>query len=191
VTAFAYVVGTRPNFVKMAPVIHELRLRLPDAPDVVIHTDQHFDCEMSTIFLDELGMPERSRARLPSLGFDGAPLTLIEPVGYLDFLALEAHATAVVTDSGGVQEETTYLRIPCFTLRDGTERPGTVAHCTNRVLGLRFGDLDRLPALVPDQPVPLSPPPLWDGRPAERIADILLPGSTGIEILPCAESAVR
>lgn len=128
----------------------------------------------------------RVRPRLPrngcvvSLGSDaggGLPrtgITCIPPLGYLDFVALMSRARLVLTDSGGIQEETTILGVPCLTLRDSTERPVTVTHGTNRVIGAN-------PARVPyevfwtlDHPVaPLGPPPLWDGRAAQRIVDVL------------------
>jgi UDP-N-acetylglucosamine 2-epimerase (non-hydrolysing) len=85
----------------------------------------------------------RTRARLS--GLDVAGVSLIEPVGYLDFLALQASAAGVLTDSGGVQEETTFLRIPCFTLRENTERPITVSQGTNRLLGLRPEAIAEIP----------------------------------------------
>ncbi len=102
-----------------------------------------------------------------------AGLMLTDPVGYLDFLSLEADARAVLTDSGGIQEETTYLGVPCFTLRDNTERPITIEHGTNHLLGLdpeRIGDV---PGLVGSAPPPPRPPPLWDGRAAERLAAVV------------------
>jgi UDP-N-acetylglucosamine 2-epimerase (non-hydrolysing) len=102
-----------------------------------------------------------------------AGITLTEPVSYLEFLSLEADARAVLTDSGGVQEETTYLGVPCFTLRDNTERPVTVRAGTNTLLGLeplRIDDI--LPALSQPKTV-TEPPRLWDGRAAERVADAL------------------
>ena len=75
-------------------------------------------------------------------------ITLTEPLGYLDFLSLEADAAAVLTDSGGVQEETTFLGVPCFTLRDNTERPVTITLGTNTLLGLEPGRIaDILPSL--------------------------------------------
>jgi UDP-N-acetylglucosamine 2-epimerase (non-hydrolysing) len=97
-------------------------------------------------------------------------LRLVDPVGYLDFLSLEADAAAVLTDSGGIQEETTYLGVRCFTLRDNTERPITIAAGTNRLLGLEPARIAEIPALLaePWQP-PGEPPPLWDGHAAERI----------------------
>ena len=72
-------------------------------------------------------------------------MRLIDPVGYLDFLSLEADAAAVLTDSGGIQEETTYLGIPCFTLRDNTERPVTVRAGTNTLLGLDPSRIAEIP----------------------------------------------
>ena len=80
----------------------------------------------------------RTRKMLGGAG-GRAALPLIDPVGYLDFLSLEADAAAVLTDSGGIQEETTYLGVPCFTLRDNTERPVTIRAGTNTLLGLDPG----------------------------------------------------
>ena len=350
-----YIVGARPNFVKMAPVVHELRLRLPAARHIVVHTGQHYDREMADIFLEDLGLPDpdyelgvgsgphgaqtaraleriemvlegehpdavlvpgdvnstlagtlaatklgipvghleaglrsfdrtmpeeinrllvdqvaewcfthspeaaanllregvspsrifpvgntmidtlvrmrpriersqvhrrlgieqggyllvtlhrpslvdgelfpevlerldaiaadlpvvfpihpRSRARLPD-GFEPSPgLRLIAPIGYVDFVALEARAAAVVTDSGGVQEETTFLRVPCFTLRATTERPVTIVQGTNRLLGLDPAALSDVPNLLSTSVVPAAPPLGWDGHAADRVADVLL-----------------
>jgi UDP-N-acetylglucosamine 2-epimerase (non-hydrolysing) len=101
-------------------------------------------------------------------------LRLVPPVGYIDFLALEQHARAVITDSGGVQEETTYLGVPCFTMRANTERPVTVSHGTNRLIGTDAAALEEIPALLA-HPTPAIPPPEgWDGRAAVRAADILV-----------------
>jgi UDP-N-acetylglucosamine 2-epimerase (non-hydrolysing) len=116
----------------------------------------------------------RTRARLEAAGGAGglpAGLRLIEPVGYLDFLSLQADARAVLTDSGGIQEETTSLGVPCFTLRDNTERPITIELGTNTLLGLDPGRIAEVPALLEaSAPVPAEPPPLWDGRAAPRAA---------------------
>ena len=100
--------------------------------------------------------------------------TLIDPVGYLDFLSLEADAAAVLTDSGGIQEETTYLGVPCFTLRDNTERPVTVRAGTNTLLGLARQRIARDPgAARRGRPrAPRKPPEKWDGQAAERVADV-------------------
>jgi UDP-N-acetylglucosamine 2-epimerase (non-hydrolysing) len=351
----AYVVGARPNFVKMAPVIAELRRRMPDGRHVLIHTGQHYDRLMSDVFLDELGVPApdhmlgvgsashaiqtarvmeriepvleaerpdlvivpgdvnstlaatlvavklgvpvahlesglrsfdrtmpeeinrivadefseylflhseeaienlhaegipdermhfvgntmidslvameerfrnanttvalglkprdyllvtlhrpalvdgpllvdviarlndvsrelpvlfpvhpRTRKMMEGLGVDSAmQVHLTEPVSYLEFLSLEADACAVLTDSGGVQEETTYLNVPCFTLRDSTERPVTVRAGTNTLLGLEPARIDEIIPCLARPKAMTVPPPLWDGQAAERVADVL------------------
>lgn len=102
-------------------------------------------------------------------------IRLLDPLGYLDFLALEKHAAVVITDSGGIQEETTYLGVPCLTLRDTTERPITVTTGTNILIG---GDLDLLQAelakILAGQGKQGQCPPLWDGHASERIAEEIL-----------------
>jgi UDP-N-acetylglucosamine 2-epimerase (non-hydrolysing) len=119
----------------------------------------------------------RTRKMMEGAGAGEAPgLALVEPLGYLDFLSLLADAGAVLTDSGGIQEETTYLGIPCFTLRDNTERPVTISAGTNTLLGLDPAAIAGIPAaLGARSPAPNSPPPLWDGHAADRIADVLTP----------------
>jgi UDP-N-acetylglucosamine 2-epimerase (non-hydrolysing) len=94
---------------------------------------------------------------------------LTEPLPYLRFLSLEAQAAAVITDSGGIQEETTVLGIPCFTLRTNTERPETLEG-TNRLI--RVEDLPDVPRLI-DEPMPGRIPDLWDGRAGERAAEAI------------------
>src|SRR5205807_9456420 len=84
----------------------------------------------------------RTRQRLASFGVALPPgLLLTEPLGYIDFLSLTAHARIILTDSGGLQEESTALGIPCLTLRENTERPITVTEGTNRVVGTRTADI--------------------------------------------------
>ena len=101
-------------------------------------------------------------------------MRLTDPVGYLDFLSLEADAAAVLTDSGGIQEETTYLGVPCFTLRDNTERPVTVRAGTNTLLGLAPERIAEIPGLLAAAPKrPPHPPEKWDGRAAERLTAAL------------------
>ncbi len=109
------------------------------------------------------------------LGPAGAgAVTLTDPVGYLDFLSLEADAAAVLTDSGGIQEETTYLGIPCFTLRDNTERPVTVRAGTNTLLGLAPERIGEIPGLLANAAAtPPQPPEKWDGHAALRVTEVL------------------
>jgi len=102
-------------------------------------------------------------------------LRLVEPIGYLDFLKLMAEARLVLTDSGGIQEETTILRVPCLTLRDNTERPVTVECGSNRLVGRDPARIVAAWREIRDSAAkPAGVPPLWDGRAAERIADVLL-----------------
>ncbi len=105
---------------------------------------------------------------------DMGNLRLIDPVGYLDFLKLMASARLVLTDSGGIQEETTVLKVPCLTLRENTERPVTAEVGSNRIVGT---DPARIVAAFRDTIAgtgcPPGVPPLWDGHAAERIAKVL------------------
>ncbi|HEX9697953.1 MAG TPA: UDP-N-acetylglucosamine 2-epimerase (non-hydrolyzing) [Acidobacteriota bacterium] len=116
----------------------------------------------------------RTREQVAAAGFEASNLRLVEPLGYVDFLALQRAATLVITDSGGVQEETTYLGVPCFTVRPNTERPITIEQGTNELVG---NDMDKLRAgvdrVLDGQRRASSVPELWDGKAAERIAAIL------------------
>ena len=116
----------------------------------------------------------RTRAALDRAGAgETAPpgLRLSEPLSYLDFLGLMDGARMVLTDSGGIQEETTVLGVPCLTLRENTERPVTLEAGTNRLVGSEAKAIRAVVAEVLDRPVtePPAPPPLWDGAAAERI----------------------
>jgi UDP-N-acetylglucosamine 2-epimerase (non-hydrolysing) len=117
----------------------------------------------------------RTRAAIDAGGIAvGTGLRLLPPLPYVEFLSLVAGAGAVLTDSGGIQEETTFLGVPCFTLRAQTERPVTVEAGTNTILGLDPARIAELPALIADRAgTPHRVPELWDGRAAERIADVL------------------
>ena len=148
------------------------RPALVDGPllaDVIAHLDD-VSRELPVLF----PVHPRTRKMMDGLGLKPAPAVgLIEPISYLEFLSLEADARAVLTDSGGVQEETTYLNVPCFTLRENTERPVTVRAGTNTLLGLdpeRIDDI--LPALVYPKTM-AEHPPFWDGHAAQRVGDIL------------------
>jgi len=116
----------------------------------------------------------RTRKKMEAIESEHAGLLLSEPLGYVDFLSLIADAAAVLTDSGGIQEETSYLGIPCFTLRDNTERPVTIRAGTNTLLGLDPAAISGIPAALAERSAGRpEPPPLWDGHAAERIADVL------------------
>jgi UDP-N-acetylglucosamine 2-epimerase (non-hydrolysing) len=114
----------------------------------------------------------RTRARLDESRFPRIRFT--RPLGYLEFLSAEADARGVLTDSGGVQEETTYLGVPCFTLRSTTERPVTIRSGTNMLLGLDPDRVRDLPTLLAPGPSDGGPPPLWDGRASERVVDVVV-----------------
>lgn len=121
-----------------------------------------------------LPLHPRGRAKLEAAGlFDHPRLSIVDPLGYVEFLSLVRGADAVITDSGGVQEETTMLGVPCLTLRPNTERPITITHGTNRLVtredlpgvlreSLRIGRQSTWPV-----------PPLWDGKAGRRIAEVI------------------
>lgn len=102
-------------------------------------------------------------------------IRIIEPLGYLDFLKLTGSAALVLTDSGGLQEETTVLGVPCMTLRENTERPVTCSEGTNRLVHVESGDILRVYAEIRDNGFETAGrvPELWDGRAAERIVEIM------------------
>jgi UDP-N-acetylglucosamine 2-epimerase (non-hydrolysing) len=108
-------------------------------------------------------------------------LRIVEPLGYLDFIALETAASIVMTDSGGVQEETTALGVPCLTLRTNTERPITVSEGTNQVVGTDPSSIIRAARTILAEGVPIRRPALWDGRAGERIADVIADGGLAAE----------
>lgn len=180
------------TLVRMLPVARErIRMSVPDRYALVtLHRPSNVDDslwlsamlrtlrEVSKQLPVLFPMHPRTRNRLLSDGFDVSTnngLRFLDPLPYLEFLALQASATLVITDSGGIQEETTYLGTPCLTVRENTERPITVSTGTNVLVGR---DLQRLKAAV--QSV-LSGnfkdglvPQLWDGCAAERIADRIM-----------------
>ena len=141
------------------------RPRLVDDPDLLARTIaalDHIAESLPVIF------PVHPRTRR---NLDGSTRVLLtEPLPYRQFLSLETKAAAVVTDSGGIQEETTVLRIPCFTLRENTERPITIELGTNTLLGLEPERLRELPTLLA-KPKHGEIPPLWDGHAGERAAE--------------------
>jgi len=116
----------------------------------------------------------RTRQRIGEFGIDPQNLRLLDPVPYIEFLSLQSRATVVITDSGGIQEETTYLGVPCLTLRSNTERPITVTMGTNILVGDDRGKMmAELEKIVEHKSKKGVIPPLWDGRAGDRIAEIL------------------
>jgi len=172
---------------KLSRVLEELNLKPQSYAVVTLHrpsnVDDPFVLSEIVSALQELAdtlpvifsVHPRTRKRLNSHNhYSGAKgLRLVEPLGYLDFLKLTSDARLVITDSGGLQEETTYLGIPCITLRSNTERPVTIALGTNRLTDSRR---EVIMAAVRDAHtcphVERQIPPLWDGRAAERILSI-------------------
>jgi UDP-N-acetylglucosamine 2-epimerase (non-hydrolysing) len=145
------------------------RPALVDSPELLAATMQALGAvarELPVVFPAH----PRTRARLAEAGIEVPPgVILTPPLSYLAFVSLESAAAAVLTDSGGVQEETTALGVRCFTLRENTERPATVTHGTNTVIGL---DPRQIETVLERLGEPKAPelPPLWDGWAGERAA---------------------
>ena len=127
----------------------------------------------------------RTRARLAGNGslegLEAAGVRCVDPVGYLDFLSLQAGAGAIVTDSGGIQEEASALGVSCFTFRPNTERPITLTHGTNTLLGEDPMDIAAVRPAA-GRPTPCAIP-LWDGHAADRVADVLVSRYAGERVL--------
>ncbi|HWR53031.1 MAG TPA: UDP-N-acetylglucosamine 2-epimerase (non-hydrolyzing) [Bryobacteraceae bacterium] len=116
----------------------------------------------------------RTQVRLSAIGIAPGNVQVTPPLGYLDFMRLISCARLVLTDSGGIQEETTILGVPCLTLRTNTERPITITHGTNRLAGTDpEAILIAAEECLSAPPPVLPPPPLWDGNASRRIADLL------------------
>jgi UDP-N-acetylglucosamine 2-epimerase (non-hydrolysing) len=129
----------------------------------------------------------RTQQRLAHVGIaHHAQLRLIQPLGYLDFLCLLSNATMVLTDSGGIQEETTALGVPCLTLRENTERPVTISEGTNTLVGTDRGKIvDTARDILAGKSKAGRIPPLWDGKAADRVVEVLL------QLVSGEESVVR
>jgi len=126
--------------------------------------------ELSIIF----PVHPRTRQRLAEFGIDTQNLKLLDPIPYIEFLSLQSRAAVVITDSGGIQEETTYLGVPCLTLRRNTERPITVTLGTNILVGDdREGLATEMEKILEGKQKKGLRPPLWDGYAGDRIAGIL------------------
>jgi UDP-N-acetylglucosamine 2-epimerase (non-hydrolysing) len=119
----------------------------------------------------------RTRKRIDDFGFgsNAGQLRMLDPLPYIDFLGLQTRATVVITDSGGIQEETTYLGVPCLTVRENTERPITIAMGTNVLVGRAAGKMRvELARVLAGKAKRGTVPPLWDGHAGERIASIVV-----------------
>ncbi len=124
-------------------------------------------------------MHPRTRKQLAEFGLEEkanaiANLKLIDPIGYLDFLKLEKYAKLVLTDSGGIQEETTVFKVPCLTLRENTERPITIELGTNQLVELnKYSIVHKVNEILDGNCKIGSIPPLWDGHTAERVVQVM------------------
>jgi UDP-N-acetylglucosamine 2-epimerase (non-hydrolysing) len=117
----------------------------------------------------------RTRKRLEDAGLTSAGLHFLDPMPYLEFLGLQTRAAAVITDSGGIQEETSFLGVPCFTMRENTERPVTLTLGTNVLVGSDLSALCRgLDKVLSEKRNPSQIPELWDGFAANRIASTII-----------------
>jgi UDP-N-acetylglucosamine 2-epimerase (non-hydrolysing) len=173
---FALVTLHRPSNVDDAPMLMAIMQQLRDIGSKLpvifpIHPRTRQRLQTSGIEVQSSGglALASSAFQPPACG-----LHLVEPLGYLEFLGLQQKAALVITDSGGIQEESTYLGVPCLTLRDNTERPVTVEMGTNVLLGR---DLSRLKSeverIIRGASKRGRTPPLWDGKAADRIANVL------------------
>jgi UDP-N-acetylglucosamine 2-epimerase (non-hydrolysing) len=115
----------------------------------------------------------RTRQAIEACRLGDDDVRLLEPLGYIEFLSLLEGAAGVLTDSGGIQEETTYLDVPCFTLRDNTERPITCTVGTNTLIGLAPQRIAEIPSLLAERNRQTCVPAGWDGAAAVRIVDVL------------------
>jgi UDP-N-acetylglucosamine 2-epimerase (non-hydrolysing) len=164
----------------------------PEVFEQIMQGLEHIARDLVIVF------PMHPRTRQTLLGshaaaslLDSGRLRLVEPLGYMEFLGLVEQSQAVLTDSGGVQEETTVLGVPCLTLRPNTERPATVSEGTNRLVGTSAHRIvEAWQEIKASPPIAGRRPKLWDGRAAERIVEILRrhyggdTGPSGFERVP-------
>ncbi len=176
---------------KQTPVHEQLQIRKGQYGVVTLHRPGNVDCRdtLEEIFAAFQSiqkqlplvfcMHPRTRDQAKQSGLLGKleslpNIQVIPPLGYLDFLHLTAEAQAIFTDSGGIQEEATILGVPCLTLRENTERPITLTHGTNMLVGVRECEIvDAFHRLDDIRNRPTQTPPLWDGQAAARIAAII------------------
>lgn len=146
----------------------------PEFMKAILHELHQISTKLPILF----PIHPRTRQRLIDFGlvsYLNGSVRLMDPLSYLQFLGLQTRAAVVITDSGGIQEETTFLGVPCLTVRENTERPITTTLGTNVLVGRDMAVLAReLKNVVERKNKGAQVPPLWDGRAAERIADVLV-----------------
>ena len=180
------LLANRSRFVKSA-VFDELGLQSKQYLVLTMHRPANVDEAekfrrlMSEIVTNVQGLPivfpihPRTAKIFSDLGIGAPNLHIVEPMGYLEFNYLVERAKAVITDSGGITEETTVMGVPCITLRDNTERPETCTIGTNELIGTNPDNIKpALDTLFAGRWKKGGIPPLWDGRAAERIVEVLL-----------------
>jgi UDP-N-acetylglucosamine 2-epimerase (non-hydrolysing) len=159
---YALVTLHRPSNVDDLPWLREMLSALG-----------HISKDLTVVF----PVHPRTRQRISELGLQAlqnGQLQLLDPKPYLEFLALQRGATVVITDSGGIQEETTFLGVPCLTIRENTERPITLTMGTNTLVGRNIKRLEKeVERTLAAAAHSAKPVPLWDGHAAERIAKII------------------
>jgi len=168
--AFEFKKGEHPSRYALMTLHRPSNVDDPEMLRKILNSILAVSSELPVIF----PVHPRTRQRIIQFGLSTDGILLSEPISYLEFLALQARATVVLTDSGGIQEETTYLGIPCLTLRPNTERPITIQTGTNVLIG---DDMDKLQVelrnILAGRAKKGAIPPLWDGHAGERIARIL------------------
>lgn len=170
--------------IENSQVLSELGLKPKEYVVVTLHRPSNVDNPQNLISIFEqfkkiaekfkivFPIHPRTKKVLQSTDFDynNPNFLLVEPIGYISFIKLVKNSIAVITDSGGIQEETTYLKIPCLTLRDNTERPITAEIGTNKLIGIRYDKIaQEFFEFINHPKTDTQIPPLWDGKAAERI----------------------
>jgi UDP-N-acetylglucosamine 2-epimerase (non-hydrolysing) len=157
--------------------LHQIAKTIPLVFPIHPRTLKHVEIFGLTSLLNWKTYPEKPNASKmpdPTLPWPSSEMYIIPPLGYLDFLHLVENATLVITDSGGIQEETTYLKIPCMTLRENTERPVTVTVGSNYLVGTNPKDILITAATILNGTAKnAAVPEKWDGRSGARIVDII------------------